>query len=291
VSVAVDTVGGAPRAVWRRGILASRKGRWGFGILTALALIALFAPVLAPHDPNAIDASRILARPDLAHPFGSDALGRDVLSRVIFAYRVSLGVAVGSTLLAFVVGVPLGLYAGYHGGWVDTAIMRPIDLVLALPAMLLAVALIAIIGPGSNVALLAIAVIYLPILARVVRSSTLVVTAQTYIEAARARGTRSRTIIARHVFPNAIGPAIVQATILMGFALQIEAALSFLGLGAQPPTSSLGVMLADGRDVLTQAPWVEVFPGLAIAITVLAFIFLGDGLRARLDPTGVTHER
>jgi peptide/nickel transport system permease protein len=291
VSVAVDTVGGAPRAVWRRGILASRKGRWGFGILTALGLIALFAPVLAPHDPNAIDASRILARPDLAHPFGSDALGRDVLSRVIFAYRVSLGVALGSTLLAFVVGVPLGLYAGYHGGWVDTAIMRPIDLVLALPAMLLAVALIAIIGPGSNVALLAIAVIYLPILARVVRSSTLVVTAQTYIEAARARGTRSRTIIARHVFPNAIGPAIVQATILMGFALQIEAALSFLGLGAQPPTSSLGVMLADGRDVLTQAPWVEVFPGLAIAITVLAFIFLGDGLRARLDPTGVTHER
>ena len=291
MSVAVDAVGGAPRAVWRRGILASRKGRWGFGILTALALIALFAPVLAPHDPNAIDASRILARPDLAHPFGSDALGRDVLSRVIFAYRVSLGVAVGSTLLAFVVGVPLGLYAGYHGGWVDTAIMRPIDLVLALPAMLLAVALIAIIGPGSNVALLAIAVIYLPILARVVRSSTLVVTAQTYIEAARARGTRSRTIIARHVFPNAIGPAIVQATILMGFALQIEAALSFLGLGAQPPTSSLGVMLAEGRDVLTQAPWVEVFPGLAIAITVLAFIFLGDGLRARLDPTGVTHER
>jgi peptide/nickel transport system permease protein len=291
VSIAVDTVGGAPWAVWRRGILASRKGRWGFGILTALALIALFAPVLAPHDPNAIDASRILARPDLAHPFGSDALGRDVLSRVIFAYRVSLGVAVGSTLLAFVVGVPLGLYAGYHGGWVDTAIMRPIDLVLALPAMLLAVALIAIIGPGSNVALLAIAVIYLPILARVVRSSTRVVTAQTYIEAARARGTRSRTIIARHVFPNAIGPAIVQATILMGFALQIEAALSFLGLGAQPPTSSLGVMLADGRDVLTQAPWVEVFPGVAIAFTVLAFIFLGDGLRARLDPTGVTHER
>ena len=291
MSVTVDNVGGAPRAVWRRGILASRKGRWGFGILTALALIAMFAPVLAPHDPNAIDASRILAKPDLAHPFGSDALGRDVLSRVIFAYRVSLGVAVGSTLLAFVVGVPLGLYAGYHGGWVDTAIMRPIDMVLALPAMLLAVALIAIIGPGSNVALLAIAVIYLPILARVVRSSTLVVTAQTYIEAARARGTRSRTIIARHVFPNAVGPAIVQATILMGFALQIEAALSFLGLGAQPPTSSLGVMLADGRDVLTQAPWVEVFPGLAIAITVLAFNFFGDGLRARLDPTGVTHER
>jgi peptide/nickel transport system permease protein len=211
-----------------------------------------------------------------------------VLSRVLFAYRVSLTVAVGSTLAAFLVGVPLGLYAGYHGGWVDTAIMRPIDMVLALPAMLLAVALIAIIGPGSNIATLAIAVIYMPILARVVRSSTLVVVSQTYIEAARARGTRTRSIITRHVLPNAIGPAIVQATILMGFAIQIEAALSFLGLGAQPPTSSLGSMLADGRDVLTQAPWVEVFPGLAIAITVLAFNFLGDGLRARLDPKGVS---
>jgi peptide/nickel transport system permease protein len=288
MSVAVTTSGAAPRTVWRRGILASRKGRWGSGILMGLALIAIFAPLLAPHDPNAIDAARILKPPDLAHPFGTDDLGRDVLSRVIFAYRVSLGVAVGSTLLAFLVGVPLGLYAGYHGGWVDTAIMRPIDMVLALPAMLLAVALIAIIGPGSNISALAIAVIYMPILARVVRSSTLVVVSQTYIEAARARGTRSRAIIIRHVLPNAIGPAIVQATILMGFALQIEAALSFLGLGAQPPTSSLGVMLADGRNVLTQAPWVEVFPGLAIAITVLAFNFFGDGLRSRLDPTGVT---
>jgi len=288
VSVAVVAAGGKPRAVWRRGILASRKGRWGFAIMTVLALVAIFAPLLAPHDPNAIDANRILAAPNLTHPFGNDALGRDVLSRVIFAYRVSLAVAVGSTVVAFLVGVPLGLYAGYRGGWVDTAIMRPIDMVLALPAMLLAVALIAIIGPGSNIATLAIAVIYMPILARVVRSSTLVVVSQTYIEAARARGTRTRSIITRHVLPNAIGPAIVQATILMGFAIQIEAALSFLGLGVQPPTSSLGSMLADGRDVLTQAPWVEVFPGLAIAITVVAFNFLGDGLRARLDPKGVS---
>ena len=288
MSLAVASTGTTRRTIWRRGILASRKGRIGFAILLALVAIAVFAPLIAPHDPDTIDASRILAPPDLAHPFGSDALGRDVLSRVIYAYRVSLGVAVGSTLLAFLVGVPLGLYAGYHGGWVDTAIMRPIDMVLALPALLLAVALIAIIGPGSNIALLAIAVIYMPILARVVRSSTLVVTGQTYIEAARARGTPSRKIITRHVLPNAVGPAIVQATILMGFALQIEASLSFLGLGAQPPTPSLGVMLADGRDVLTQAPWVEIFPGLAIAITVLAFNFFGDGLRTRLDPTGVT---
>jgi peptide/nickel transport system permease protein len=288
MSLAVATAGPAHRSLWRRGILSSRKGRIGFGILLGLVAVAILAPLIAPHDPNAIDASRILSPPDLAHPFGSDALGRDVLSRVIYAYRVSLGVAVGSTLLAFLVGVPLGLYAGYHGGWVDTVIMRPIDMVLALPAMLLAVALIAIIGPGTNISAIAIAVIYMPILARVVRSSTLVVASQTYVEAARARGTSTTKIIARHVFPNSVGPAIVQATVLMGFALQIEAALSFLGLGAQPPTPSLGSMLADGRDVLTQAPWVEIFPGLAIAITVLAFNFFGDGLRARLDPRGVT---
>jgi peptide/nickel transport system permease protein len=171
---------------------------------------------------------------------------------------------------------------------VDTVIMRPVDMLLALPALLLAIALIAIVGPGTSIALIAISVIYVPILARVIRSSTLVVTSQTFIEAARARGASPRRIVVRHVLPNAIGPAIVQASVLMGFALAIEAALSFLGLGAQPPTPSLGVMLADGRDVLTQAPWVEIFPGLAIAITVLAFNLIGDGLRERLDPRGVT---
>ncbi len=265
-----------------------RKLRIGLGILGVLLLVAILAPWLAPHDPEAIVSSQVLKGPSLAHPFGSDALGRDVLSRVIFAYRVSLGVSVGSVVLAFIVGVPIGLLAGYRGGWVDTLIMRPVDMLLALPALLLAVALIAIVGPGSLIALFAIAVIYLPILARVIRSSTLVVEAQTYVEGARARGASSTRIMIRHVLPNAIGPAIVQASVLMGFALQIEAALSFLGLGAQPPTSSLGVMLADGRDVLTQAPWVEIFPGLAIAITVLAFNFVGDGLRERLDPRGVT---
>jgi peptide/nickel transport system permease protein len=274
----------APR---RRAVLGSRAAKVGGVLVLILVAVAILAPLLAPHDPDAIDAKRILAGPSLSHPFGSDALGRDVLSRVIFAFRVSLSVAIGSVVLAFAVGVPLGLLAGYHGRWIDSLIMRPIDMLLALPALLLAIVLIAIVGPGSLIALLAIAVIYIPILARVVRSSTLVVTAQTYVEGARARGASTRRILARHVLPNAIGPAIVQATVLMGFALQIEAALSFLGLGAQPPTPSLGVMLADGRDVLTLAPWVEIFPGLAIAVTVLAFNLLGDGLRRRLDPRGV----
>ena len=277
-----------PASRWRPGFLGTRKGMFGFVVLVVLVLVAVLAPWIAPHKPDAIDGARVLAGPNLAHPFGSDALGRDVFSRVLYAFRVSLAVAVGSTLLAFAIGVPLGLLAGYHRGWVDTVITRPIDMLLALPALLLAVALIAVIGPGTSIAMFAIAVIYVPILARVVRSSTLVVASQTYVEGARARGAGSWRILSRHVLPNAVGPAIVQATILMGFALQIEAALSFLGLGAQPPTPSLGVMLADGRDVLTQAPWVEIFPGLAIAITVLAFNFFGDGLRERLDPRGVS---
>jgi peptide/nickel transport system permease protein len=277
-----------PAAVLARRRGLSTKAKVGLAILAVLIVVAIFAPLIAPYDPEAIDTSRILAAPNLAHPFGSDALGRDVLSRVIFAFRVSLSVAIGSVLLAFVIGVPLGLLAGYKRGVAETLIMRPIDMLLALPALLLAVAMIAVLGPGSLIALIAIAVIYIPILARVIRSSTLVVSEQTYVEGARARGARSSSIVARHVFPNAVGPAIVQASILMGFALQIEAALSFLGLGAQPPTPSLGAMLASGRDVLTQAPWVEIFPGLAIAITVFAFIIVGDGLRSRLDPRGET---
>jgi peptide/nickel transport system permease protein len=264
--------------------LGGRETVAGMVILAILVAIALLAPWIAPHDPEAIETGRVLGRPDPAHPFGSDALGRDVLSRVLFAYRVSLLVAVGSVVSALAVGVPLGLVAGYRGGWVDMVLMRPLDLLLALPAMLLAVSLIAILGPGTLIALIAIAVIYLPILARVVRGSVLAVRTEAYVEGARARGVGQLRVMGRHVLPNSVGPAIVQASILMGFALQIEAALSFLGLGTQPPTPSLGVMLADGRDVLAQAWWVEVFPGLAIAVAVLAFVLIGDGLRARFDP-------
>ncbi|HLO35240.1 MAG TPA: ABC transporter permease [Candidatus Deferrimicrobium sp.] len=259
----------------------------GLILLGLLLGLAILAPLIAPHDPEAIETGRVLGRPDAVHPFGSDALGRDVLSRVLFAFRVSLAVAVGSVGLAFAIGAPIGLIAGFRGGWVETLLMRPLDLLLALPALLLAVALIAIVGPGALVTLLAIAVIYLPILARVVRGATLIVKGLPYVDGARARGVSEIGVMVRHVLPNAIGPAIVQATVLMGFAIQIEAALSFLGLGAQPPTPSLGIMLNEGRDVLTLAPWVEIFPGLAIAVTVLAFNLVGDGLRRRLDPRRV----
>jgi peptide/nickel transport system permease protein len=247
----------------------------------------VLAPLLAPHSPEQIDAARVLAAPDLSHPFGSDALGRDVLSRVLYAFRTSLAISIGSVALAMLAGVPLGLLAGYRGGWVDAVLMRPLDMLLALPALLLAVSLVSILGPGSFVVLVAIAVIYLPILARVLRSSVLVVRERPYVLGARARGVGPLGIMVRHVLPNAVGPVLVQATVLMGFALQVEAALSFLGLGAQPPTPSLGLMLLDGYQVLQQAWWVDVFPGLAIALTVVAFLLIGDGLRRRYDPAGV----
>jgi len=268
--------------------LGSRRAAFGIGILAMLVLVALFAPLLAPHSPDAIDADHVLAGPSWSHPFGFDALGRDVLSRVLFAYRASLGISMGAVALALVLGLPIGVVAGYFGGIVDNLLMRPVDLLLALPALLLAISLISIVGPGQLVALFAIATIYLPILARVMRSSVLAVSSELYVEGARARGVSHVRTIWSHVVPNAIGPAVVQASVLAGFALQIEAALSFLGLGAQPPTPSLGLMLADGYQVLQQAPWADIYPGLAIAITVVAFNLVGDGLRARLDPRGIS---
>lgn len=279
------TFGGALRGLTRR--VGGREALFGIIIMLILIAIAVFAPWIAPHDPEAIDAGQVLAPPSIEHPFGSDTLGRDVLSRVIYAFRVSLAVAMGSVALAFLIAVPLGLISGFSGGWVDTIIMRPLDLLLALPALLLAITLIAIVGPGASVALIAIGIIYLPIIARVVRSSVLITKGLPYVDGARSRGVSEAAVLRRHILPNSMGPALIQGTVLIAFAIQIEAALSFLGLGAQPPTPSLGVMLNDGRDVLTLAPWVEIFPGVAIAITVLAFTLIGDGLRRRLDPRGV----
>ena len=238
---------------------SNRLIRIGGGLIAALIVIAVAAPLLAPHDPEA----------------------------VIFGLRASLAVSIAAVLGSFVVAVPLGLAAGYFGRWTDSAISRLLDLILVFPAMLLAVAFIAVLGPGSSIAALAIAVIYLPILARVMRASTLIVSRNDYVSGARARGASHWRAIVQHVAPNALGPAVVQASVLAAFALQLEAGLSFLGLGTQPPTPSLGGMLADGREVLVQAPWVEIFPGLAIVIAVLGFTFLGEGLRRALDPRGV----
>lgn len=265
------------------GLTRDRRLIVGVSILGVLVLAAVLAPLIAPHDPESIDSARLLRGPSLSHLFGADALGRDVFSRVLFAFRISLVVSAGSVGLALLIGVPLGLLAGYSGGWVDLVLMRPVDMILVLPALLLAISLISVLGTGSSITLIAIAVIFFPILARVMRSSAQVVTTLPFVDSSRARGMGGFGIATRHVLPNALGPVVVQAAILMGFSMQIEAALSYLGLGTQPPTPSLGLMLFEGRDTLVQAPWAEIFPGLAIAITVLAFNLVGDGLRRHVN--------
>jgi peptide/nickel transport system permease protein len=256
----------------------------GATIVIVLVVASVFAPFLLSQDPNAIDSHRVLGSPSLVHPFGSDAQGRDVLTRILYAFRVSLSVAVGSTVLALAVSVPFGLVTGYVGGWTDTLLMRPIDSLLAFPALLFAVALIAVIGPGSLVALLAIAIVQFPVLTRVLRSSVLVTREQAYVISARARGTSSLRIMLLHVLPNSFGPTLAQASIITAFAIQFQAALSFIGLGAQPPTPELGLMLHDGSQVFTLAPWVEIYPGLALAIAALGFLLFGNGLSRRLEP-------
>jgi len=269
-------------------VLPTPASKLGGILVVILGITALLAPWIGPHDPDAIVGNKVLTGPSAAYLLGTDDLGRDVLSRLLLAYRVSLLVSIGSVVLAFSAGGLFGLLAGYFAGWVDTVLMRAFDLLLAFPTMLLALSLIAIVGPGTIPTLLAIAVIYSPLFARVTRSTALSVRNQPYVDAGRSRGASHLRLIFTHVLPNSIGPPLVQAAVLAGIALQIESALSYLGLGSRPPTPSLGNMLAEGQDYLSLAPWLEISPGVAIAITVLAFNLVGDGLRRRLDPRHVT---
>jgi peptide/nickel transport system permease protein len=258
----------------------------GLGLLALVIAIALVVPLLSPYESDEIEASAALSGPSTQHWLGADNLGRDILVRVAAGYRISLSVAVGSVVLALLVGVPLGLIAGYAGGWLDNLIMRPLDVLMAFPAILLAIAVMAIFGTGVAVLLPAIGVVYVPIIARVMRASTLATRRELFVEAARARGASRWRIVLRHVLPNSVGPVTVQASILMGIAILLEAALSFIGLGVRPPTPSLGLMLSDGRDFMANSAWVVAAPGLAIMVLVLAFNLIGDGLHDWLDPRG-----
>ena len=263
----------------------NRRALLGAALVVLVVLLALLAPVIGRHDPNFGDFAQVLAPPSVAHPFGTDGFGRDVLARVLVAYRVSILVAVGSVLVAVLVGLPLGLLAGYFGSLVDNLIMRPLDLLMAFPPILLAVTLIAVFGTGTAVEIVALALIYVPIVARVLRGSVVSVRREEFVEAARAIGAGPARVMLRHVLTNSLGPLVVQASLSMGIAILIEAALSFIGLGTQPPDPSLGSMLSEGRDFMREAPWVVTFPGLAIVIAVLGFNLLGDGLRDLLDRT------
>jgi peptide/nickel transport system permease protein len=253
-------------------------------VLGVVVFVAVAANWIAPFGVNDVDVPNALQPPSGHHWFGTDELGRDVLSRVVVATQASMRVAVVSVAFAVVVGVTVGIIAGYRGGWVDTVVMRIVDVMFAFPVLLLALAVVAILGPGTTTTILAIGIVYTPIFARVARASTLSVRVEPYVQLSRAMGTGNLYILGRHILPNIAGPLVVQTSLSLAFAILSEAALSFLGLGIQPPQPSLGRMIFDSQGFVTMAWWMAVFPGAAIFVIVLAFNLVGDGLRDVLDP-------
>lgn len=253
-------------------------------VLVAVVVIAVAAQWITPFGINDIDVPDALQAPSGSHWFGTDELGRDVLSRVLVAVQASMRVAVVSVAFAAIVGVTIGVVAGYRSGWVDTVVMRVVDVMFAFPVLLLALAIVAVLGPGITTTMLAIGIVYTPIFARVARASTLSVRVEPFVAVSRTMGTGDAYILTRHILPNIAGPLIVQLSLSLAFAILAEASLSFLGLGIQPPQPSLGRMIFDAQGFVTLAWWMAVFPGAAIFVTVLAFNLFGDGLRDVLDP-------
>ncbi|MBN1536914.1 MAG: ABC transporter permease [Anaerolineales bacterium] len=267
-----------------RRLLGNRLARIGLLILILLLVMAVAGPYLAPYDPNALDMANRLSTPDSNHLLGTDEFGRDVLSRIIYGAQVSLKVGLIAVGISMVAGTLLGVLSGYYGGLIDEIIMRLMDILFAFPAILLAIAILAILGEGVENAMIAIGVVYTPIFARITRGSALTVRQTTYVEASRALGASDGWIIFSHLLPNVSAPIIVEASLSLAFAILNEAALSFLGLGTQIPDPSWGRMLKESRGFIQSAPWLGIFPGLAIMLTVMGFNFVGDGLRNALDP-------
>jgi peptide/nickel transport system permease protein len=279
----------APRPrTWGRLIVASLRrspgAMVGAGILLVVIGAAVFAPALAPHDPVAMRADSRLMPPGIQAVFGTDVLGRDILSRIIYGGRISLRLGLISVGIASVAGTALGLTSGYYGGLVDLVIMRGVDVLLAFPSILLALIIVYVLGPGTFNLMVAVGVSAMPGYARVIRGSTLSTRELTFVEAARAIGASHRAILLRHIMPNVLSPIMVLATLGMASAILSAAGLSFLGFGASPPTPEWGVMINEGRPYLVQAWWMSTFPGLAMMVTVLGFNLFGDGLRDALDP-------
>jgi peptide/nickel transport system permease protein len=257
----------------------------GGGLLVlGVFVVAIFAPHLSPYDPAAIDIRNILIGPSLHHPFGTDDLGRDVLSRMIFGSRVSLEVGFVAIGIATIIGILLGAAAGYYGGFVDSAIMRFVDIMLSIPTIFLVLAVIAILEPSITNIMVVIGLTSWMEPARLVRAEFISVKEREFVTAARALGAKDRRIIFRHILPNSLSPILVSATMGVGGAILVESALSFLGLGVQPPTPSWGSLLAAGKDNIEIAWWLSAFPGLAILVTVLGYNLLGEGIRDALDP-------
>ncbi|WP_335872500.1 ABC transporter permease [Bacillus sp. 2205SS5-2] len=259
----------------------------GFIIVLFFILLAIFAPWIAPegiNDQKLGDRTQVLQPPSAEYWFGTDDFGRDIMSRIIHGSRISLSVGFFAVVLSAVVGSTLGIIAGYYGKWVDVIISRFFDIMLAFPSILLAIAVVAALGPSLRNALIAIAIINIPNFGRLIRSKVLSVKQEEYVMAAKAIGMKDRRILFSHVLPNSMAPIIVQGTLAIATAIIEAAALGFLGLGAQAPDPEWGKMLADSKNYLIQAPWTMIFPGLAIMLTVLGFNLMGDGLRDALDP-------
>ena len=266
-----------------RSFARNRTAMFGVGFTLFAAIVAIFAPWIAP-DPIFLDFDAVLESPSASHIFGTDGAGRDEFARVIYGARVSLQVGVLAVTIAGTAGVLSGIAAGYYGGWVDSVIMRVVDAILAFPGLLLAVFLVGIMGPSLRNAMLAISVTFIPTFARLARANTLAIREAEYVQSARAIGATDWRIMLTAVLPNLQSTVLVQFSLAMSFAILTEAALSFLGLGIQPPTPAWGSMLGDARQYITVAWWLTAFPGLAIFLTVLSFNFIGDGLREALDP-------
>ena len=290
--VEVEALGRAqrdsPQAMRRRLLLRRflRRPLAVAGVVIALAfvVVAIFAPWVAPYSPNETDFEALLAKPSLDHLLGTDELGRDILSRIIWGARASIQAGVFATLLAIVIAVPIGLVAGYFRGWADLVISRLTDVLLAFPFLILAVGLAAILGPSLLNATLAIGIAAVPGLVRITRGETLALREEDYVRAAVVNGASDLVVLGRHILPNMTSTLLVQATVTIPAAIIAEAALSFLGLGVQPPTPSWGVMLADAQSYLSEAPQLALYPGLAIFFCSLSFNLLGDGLRDVFDP-------
>lgn len=281
--VPVDKRSGPWRDAWR----AFRKNKMamlGLCIIVFFVLIALLAPLIAPYSFKEQELVNRLKAPSAAHWFGTDDLGRDLFSRVMYGARISLWVGFSSVIGSIIVGTLLGILAGFYGKWVDMLISRMFDILLAFPSILLAIAIVAILGPSLRNALLAIAIVNIPTYGRLVRAKVLSLKSEEYITAARAIGMKDTRILLTHILPNSLTPIIVQGTLGIATAIIEAAALGFLGLGAQPPDPEWGKMLSDSRQFIQKAPWTVIFPGVSIMLTVLGFNLMGDGLRDVLDP-------
>lgn len=270
----------ARRPAWRRSPLTVA----GLALIAILVLIALLAPLIAPANPLKQVLSTRLKPPSVTHWLGTDQLGRDILSRMIYGARISLVIGTVVVGLAASVGTLVGLVAGYAGGWLDEGLMRVTDVFFAFPALILAMAISGALGPSLTNAMIAIAVVSWPVYARLVRAQVLSLREREYVEAARGLGASAGRIVWQHILPNTLAPLLVQASFDMGGAILSAAGLSFIGFGAQPPTPEWGVMISDGRNYIATQSWLSLFPGLAILLTVAAFNLIGDGLRDALDP-------